>query len=86
MAKLLQIFAVLCALAVVGIWFSLGAHRGWSKNQIETKKTDPVTEIAYSEFEDGFVPGVDFLGAGLLGSGVLFAAGFFLSKLKPKKS
>lgn len=86
MAKFLQIFAILCALAVAGLWFGLGANKGWSKTQIETKRIDPVTEIPYSEFQPGFIPGVDFLAAGLAGSAVLFAAGFALSKLKPKTS
>lgn len=84
MAKLLQILAVFCALAVAGLWFVLGANTGWSRHQIETKKTDPVTEIEYSDYQPGFIPGLDFLGAGLLGSGLIFAVGFAISKFTPK--
>jgi hypothetical protein len=84
MAKLLQIFAVVCALSVLALWAGLGAHTGWTRTQIATKHIDPVTEIEYDETKPGFVPGVDFLAAGLLGSGLFFVIGFGISKLKPK--
>jgi hypothetical protein len=86
MAKLLQIFAVLCALAVLTLWFGLGAHSGWTKTQVATQHIDPVTEIPYSEMKPGFVPGVDFLAAGLLGAGLFFVIGFGISKLQKKKT
>lgn len=84
MARLLQIFGVLCALSVLTLWFGLGANTGWTKTQIATKHIDPVTEIEYDENKPGFVPGVDFLVAGLVGSALFFAVGFGISKLKPK--
>ena len=84
MARFLQIFAVLCALAVLVIWASLGASTGWTKTQVATRMVDPITEIAYDELKPGFVPGVDFLAAGLIGSGVLFLVGFGISKLSKK--
>lgn len=84
MAKILQIFAIICALAVLTIWFGLGAHKGWTKTEVETRRIDPVTEIEYPETKPGFVPGVDFLAAGLIGSGLFFVIGFGISKLKPK--
>lgn len=85
MAKLLQIFAVLCALAILALWFGLGAHTGWTKTQVSTKHIDPITEIPYDETKPGFVPGVDFLAAGLIGSGLFFAIGFGISKLNTNK-
>lgn len=84
MARFLQIFAVLCALAVFGLWFGLGKNTGWSKNEIVTMKLDPITEISYPETKPGFVPGVDFLAAGLIGSGLIFAVGLAISRFKPK--
>ena len=86
MVKLLLLLAVLCALSVIGLWFGLGAHRGWSQTQIPEKKLDPVTEIEFTDYRTGFVPGIDFLVAGLIGSGVLFAIGLTISKIKPKTS
>lgn len=84
MAKILQVFALLCALAVIALWAALGANTGWTKNVIQIKHVDPVTEIEYAENKNGFVPGVDFLAAGLAGSAVIFAAGFFAGRLNPK--
>ncbi len=84
MARCLQIFAVVCALAVATTWFLLGAHTGWSQTKIPQKQVDPVTEIEFTTYTDGFVPGVDFLGAGLVGSVALFAFGIIVAKLQRK--
>lgn len=86
MTKLLRILALLAALGVVSSWLLLGADRGWSKTAIPVKKTDPVTEIEYVEYDRRFVPGVDFLAAGLLGSAALFAVSLFLPKLQTKSN
>jgi hypothetical protein len=84
MARFLQILAVLCALSVLAAWAALGASTGWTKTQVATRMVDPVTEISYDEWKPGFVPGVDFLAAGLLGSGFLFLLGFGVSKFSKK--
>jgi hypothetical protein len=84
MARFLQILGVLCALSVLVVWFGLGRHTGWTKTQVATRHIDPITEIAYDETKPGFVPGVDFVAAGLLGAGLLFAVGFGISKLQKK--
>lgn len=86
MKNVLLLLAALCAVAVLGVWFALGAHTGWTKTSVAIQKVDPVTEISYAEYENRFVPGVDFLAAGLIGSGLLGAAGLLLSKLQHKKS
>lgn len=77
MTKLIRVFAVLLALAVVAVWIGLGADRGWTKTMIAVPRTDPVTEIAFVEYEPGFVPGVDFLAAGLAGAAALFVITLF---------
>lgn len=66
MANFLRISAIVIALAVLVIWIALGAHVGWSQTQVPTKQIDPITEIEYTEYEEGFVPGLDFVAAGLL--------------------
>jgi hypothetical protein len=86
MARLLQFAGLVCAFAVIIAWFSLGAHRGWTRTLVETRKVDPVTEIEYAEFSKGFVPGVDFLAVGLAGSAAVFATGFFLRRFQPSKN
>lgn len=69
----------------VGSWALLGAHRGWSQNRVPVRQVDDVTGIEYVTYEDRFVPGVDFLGAG----GILAAAALslsFLPRLNPKSN
>lgn len=80
----LRILALIFALCVVLAWVGLGANRGFTKTAIAIKKTDPVTEIEFTEYQKGIVPGVDFLAAGLIGSGVFFALSFLPFKPKTK--
>jgi hypothetical protein len=86
MNRTLLVLTIVIDLAVIGIWFALGPHFGWSMTQVPVKKIDPVTEIEFTEYDHRFVPGVDFLAAGLIGSGTLFAFGLIFTKFtaKPK--
>lgn len=84
MARLLQILGLLGAVAIIALWFALGADTGWSKTKIAVREIDPVTEIETTLHRDGFVPGVDFLAAGLGGSALLFGVGLFLSRIQSK--
>lgn len=86
MSRFLYILAVLTAIAVIATWVALGSNKGWTKTLIATSKTDPVTEIEFTEYQKAFVPGVDFLGAGLGASVGLFGLGFVLSKVRSKKN
>lgn len=85
MARILIILSLVGALAVTAVWVALGAHPGWTKMKIETKQVDPVTEIEFTEYRSGFVPGIDFLGAGLAGCVLLAGTGWIVSKLHNKK-
>ena len=79
----LRLLALVFALCVILAWFGLGANRGWTKTSLVIKKVDPVTEIEFTEYQKGFVPGVDFLAAGLIGSFVIFSLSFLpFSKTK----
>jgi hypothetical protein len=69
--------AVLSAVAIIACWLALGAHMGWSQTRVPVPKTDPVTESAFTEYEQRFLPGLDFLAAGLLGSAAIFALTVF---------
>lgn len=81
MKRGLQILAAVVAFAIVITWASLGASRGWTKTERPVKVLDEVTGIEGITQEKGFWPGVDFLGAGLLGAGVLAGVSFlFRSK------
>jgi hypothetical protein len=83
-----KVFPVLRGLAAVSAgaigacWISLGAHMGWSQTRIPVERTDAVTAITFTEYEERFLPGVDFLAAGVLGSAAIFALTLALPKPK----
>lgn len=79
---LLRALAILSALAIIACWLSLGAHMGWSQTRVPVQKTDPVTETTFTDYEERFLPGLDFLGAGLLGAGAIFALTLLTPVLK----
>ena len=82
MRKILQIIALLIALATVVIWLATGANRGWTKTSVMVKTPDPVTGIEGISYEKKFLPGVDFLGAAFGGAALLAGVSFFFRKSK----
>ena len=44
----------------------------WSQTRVLAYKTDPITETTFTDYENRFLPGLDFLGAGLLGAAAIF--------------
>lgn len=84
MRMAVRAFALLLLIGTAGVWFSLGGTLGWTKTSIAETKTDPVTEIEYVEYRDGFVPGIEFLALGVCGAVILFAATLFV-RITPKK-
>jgi len=66
--------AALLFLATLVIWLAAGANRGWTKTSVPVKRTDEVTGISVDDYQKRFVPGIDFLAAALLGSGILAVA------------
>ena len=83
MNKGLRIIAVIIAAGSIIFWAAAGANRGWTKTSVPRKIVDQVTGIEGVSYEKHFVPGVDFLGAALLGAGVLTGTSFFF-RTKPK--
>ncbi len=80
MKKILIVLAVLVLVIGSATWLVTGKNMGWSKTKKAISKTDPITEIVYTDYEKGFYPGIDFLGAT-----VLVALGFFgISNLSGK--
>ena len=65
------------AVVVMAIWFFGGPNFKWSKSKVGHQEKDPVTEIEVTVYEDRFVPGIDFLGAGLVVSGLMSTASWF---------
>ncbi len=78
--KGLRILAIIVALAFVGTWFALGANTGWTKTSVPVTFVDEITGIESQTWEDKFVPGLEFLGAGLLSAAVLGGVSLFFRK------
>ena len=74
--KVLRTLAWLLVVATLAVWVATGANRGWTKTSVPVRRTDEVTGITVDDYQKRFVPGVDFLGAALLGSGILAGASF----------
>jgi hypothetical protein len=81
----LRTLAVLSAVAIIACWLSLGAHMGWSQTRVPIEKADPVTEMTFSDYEERFLPGLDFLAAGLLGCAAIFALTFLVPRSERKR-
>ena len=80
--QICRILGLLLIAATLAFWIALGASTGWTKTYIEVEKVDPVTEISYPERVDKFVPGVDFLGCGLITGAMLTLISIPLLKSK----
>jgi amino acid transporter len=76
MKKTLRILAAVVALATAVTWLFTGASLGWTQTTVEKKTVDEVTGLVGITQEKQFRAGVDFLGGGLLGAGVLVGASF----------
>jgi hypothetical protein len=64
--RVLRILAVVVVLGAVGLWAVKGANRGWTQTKIKHDIPDPVTGLSGVAYENGFIPGVDFLFAAAL--------------------
>ena len=82
MKRALQILALAVAFASVLFWLAAGAQRGWTKTSTPVKSVDEVTGIEGITYKKQFVPGLDFLGAALLGAGFLAGASLIFRKTK----
>ena len=85
MKRTLRIIAGVLIVGAIAFWAATGANRGWTKTSVPKKIVDEVTGIEGVTYEKHFVPGVDFLGAALLGAGIL-AGISILFRTKPNDS
>jgi hypothetical protein len=81
MKRTFRIIAAVLVIGAIAFWVAAGANRGWTKTRVPKKVVDEVTGLEGIQWQDKFVPGVDFLGAVLLGAGFL-AGVSFLSRTK----
>ena len=84
MANTLRIVALVLALAAAGTWLVNGGNRGWTKTSVPVKTVDEVTGLEGIGYERRFVPGLDFLGAALLGASLLAGASFLFRNKQTK--
>jgi hypothetical protein len=73
-----QTIALGLFVATIGFWAVKGAHTGWSQNRVPRSKTDEVTGIVYTVYENRYVPGIDLLAGGVGLAGALLAVSFLL--------
>ncbi len=78
MRRIPQTIALGLFVATIGFWAVKGAHTGWSQNRVPRSKTDEVTGIVYTVYENRYVPGIDLLAGGVGLAGALLAVSFLL--------
>jgi hypothetical protein len=82
MKRTLRIIALVLIVGATAFWAAAGADWGWTKTRVPKKVVDEVTGLEGVQWQDKFVPGIDFLGAAFLGAGVLAGVSIFV----PSKS
>jgi len=80
MKRILQILALVVALGSAVTWVSTGANCGWTKTALAVKTIDEVTGIEGITYRKTFSPGVDFLGAALVGAALVLGSSLFFRK------
>lgn len=83
MRTTLRLLALLLLVGTTAWWFAAGQNPGWTKNKVAVEKTDEITGIVYTEYEDRFIPGVDLLAAGG-GTALFLVALSFLGRRKAR--
>ena len=78
MKRLFRLLAVALVVGAIAFWVAAGANRGWTKTRVPKKIVDTVTGLEGVQWQDKFVPGVDFLGAACLGAGILAGISIFV--------
>jgi len=79
-AKMLRWVALIVVIVAFILWAATGANRGWSKTSVPIKRTDEVTGITVDDYQKRFVPGLDFLGAALIGGAFLAGISLFCKR------
>ena len=83
MKRTLRMIAAVLLVGSIAFWAATGANRGWTKTKVPEKTVDETTGLEGIQWQEKFVPGVDFLGVALLAAGILTGISF-LSRAKIK--
>lgn len=83
MKTCLRWLALACLLLTLAVWGGTGANTKWTKTSLPVRKVDPVLEMEYTEWEKKFLPGIDFLAAGIVLSALVWGVSAIIRKKKP---
>jgi hypothetical protein len=76
----LRLAALGVAVVTLALWFFGGPNFGWTKTRVAVPIKDEVTGLDGVQWENHFLPGVDFAGGGIAVAGALWAASFAFTK------
>lgn len=76
----LRIASLFLAVVTVVLWLFGGPNLGWTKTSAMIKTVDPITDQEIVTWERRFLPGIEFLGAGLATACLVFGASFAVRK------
>lgn len=82
MRRNLRYAALFVALVAATWWAYGGFNRGFTRTSVPVPVVDEVTGIEGVEYEQRFVPGIDFLGVSAAGASLLAGASFLFRKPK----
>jgi hypothetical protein len=80
MRTILKLASLFVILVTVVLWLFGGPNLGWTKTSVMVETVDPVTDQKGVQWENRFLPGVDFLAGGLLAGGLVFGLSFLFRK------
>jgi hypothetical protein len=80
MRKTLRWLGWMMTLVTAACWIFTGRNSGWTKTSTQVKTVEEATGLEHIVWEKHFLPGVDFLAAGVLTGMVLFGASFGFRK------
>jgi hypothetical protein len=80
MRRAFRITALVVGLGALGVWVAAGANPGWTKTSVPVRTVDDVTGLEAVSYRNRFVPGLDLLGAALLGAAGLAGAPFLFRR------
>jgi hypothetical protein len=80
MRTIIRLASLFVSLVTVVLWLFGGPNLGWTKTSVMVETIDPVTEQTQVQWENRFLPGVEFLAGGLLTGAVLLASSFLFRR------
>jgi len=80
MKTVLRVTALFVVLVTLVLWLFGGPNTGWTKTSVMVKTIDPITDQEQIHWEKRFLPGVEFLGGGVLVGAVLLGTSFLFHR------